>query len=34
MAGFLTRNFVRARVFSLLDTLDAVANNDTIVATC
>jgi hypothetical protein len=34
MAGFLTRNFVRARVFSLLDTLDAVANNDDIVATC
>jgi hypothetical protein len=32
MAGFLTRNFVRARVFSLLDTLDAVANNDDIVA--
>jgi hypothetical protein len=34
MAGFLTRNFVRARVFSLLDALTSVANNDTIVATC
>jgi hypothetical protein len=34
MAGFLTRNFVRARVFSLLDVLSAVASNDTIVATC
>jgi hypothetical protein len=34
MAGFLSRNFVRARVFSLLDALNAVANNDTIVASC
>jgi hypothetical protein len=34
MAGFLSRNFVRARVFSLLDALGAVASGDTIVATC
>lgn len=34
MAGFLSRNFVRARVFSLLDALGAVASGDTITASC
>lgn len=34
MAGFLSRNFVRARVFSLLDALAIVAANEAIVATC
>jgi hypothetical protein len=34
MAGFLSRNFVRARVFSLLDAMAAAANNEMIQATC
>jgi hypothetical protein len=34
MAGFLSRNFVRARMFSLLDVLSAVADHEMIQASC
>src|SRR5262245_15875090 len=34
IAGCLSRNFVRARVFSLVDTLSEIADGEPIQATC
>ena len=34
MAGFLSRNFVRARVFSLHEAMAAVADGNGIIASC